>query len=1636
MVEASRVAEIIAERPDGTVMRGSGYRTATTDVLTAAHVIEHATGIKVRFDADTDTEWETVATCRWSEARADLAVLSIPSRGDELLPARFGRIGEAHAVLPATAVGFPLWKLKIYDGPVVARYRDTHQASGMVAALSNRREGTLEFTVTPPERDTDPDVSPWQGMSGAALWIGDRIVGVIARHHRSDGLGRLAAVRLVPEVPGLIEPLPDVIRPRVSDLILTNYRKQVEAIAPENLLDREDELADLTRFVAGDEPYKWWQAGPWAGKSALMAWFVLHPPEGVDVVSFFVTGRLAAQEDCEAFTKELTLQLAALTGEHLPDVLALDGCQNQLWRLLVEAAEQSGRNGRRLVLVVDGLDEDAGAAHGKPSIASLLPRRLPDNVRIVLASRPDPQVPADVLDEDHPLLTCTRQTLAVSRHARSMERRAVNELNRHLTGDDLHREVLGLITAAGGGLTRSDLEELTDRPPYEIDRLLDGLLGRTISSRPAPLRPADNKPVHLFAHETLAQVAREKFGSAVRSYRTRLHEWADAYQEQGWPPETPRYLLLGYPHLLVDAGDHERLVAVATDRARHNRMLATSGGDALAASEVRLAQDVLRGRSSPDLSALVLLAAHSDELARRNSGIPERLPLVWMMLGEPARAEALARGITDLQTRARSLVALADFAVRAGDHKRFDTLVTDARTLTQHLSESSVRDDVMSELAAVAAAGDPDLAFSIVREVRDDRRQEDLLAQLATSAGVAGDYALALRFASTIPDEGNLRTETLTELAWSAVLAGRFEQAWALLDSTIELFPLVNTVEKFVRQAVDADEYERAHGFLNAITHRHAQTFGLMTAAAAAAANREYEHALTFARDVADPDKRARAAVVMVETVTATGPLPLAARALLTDAEDTIRALPNPRRRSSLQSRLARAVTWGEEYESVQATMRDALAHRERVLSRAEKTLPDMVMAAARTGDHDRATRLLHHIQDPDERDRVLARLAEEAWDVGEYELAGKWVSCFNDTRHRIVAQVELIEKARAAGKWHLAATVLRATTEVVWDETDTMVDLAAGMTVDGDTDVALTLVRDISSPNRLPDVLFRLAEAVISAGDPDRARVLLAEITSVIDALPAHQDRSPLLAQAVGVAVAVGAHDQAMTLANSIADTYLRSVALTRLAETVAATGEHRGARDLAVRAETLARNAADVTPPVVTAALAVASFLTGEEDRARRLAQGIADPADRAHALATLAYSAPAGGSETGQVLLADAVAAANDMPDPAGRADALTELVGVAADQPDVLRSIIADAEDAITAEVTDVTRAYLLARLARATTDIGHHHSARTLFTKAESLANAVPSTDQWHTVRAELVSTATALGELERARVLTNDITDAELLVWLAREASDAGHHDLALSVILGINSDVGQDHALAALIEHIAVSGDHTRARSLASATTNPFLRAVLLAWLARVATVNGDHELALSLVRDIPDYQRGDGLVWLVRAAVAAGDHERAEALAREVPAPDQGEAARYLNGELPAAPGLYTGSSWSVPLIDVLIATGDRASALAIAHDITVSALRTPELIKLVAAEVAAGDLERAVAVAGEVTEPASRAVALSTVVEAAAANGDMTRARSLLAEVLVLGQWCESVELVARVAPDALVPVLDELEARVRS
>ncbi|MHC3471559.1 effector-associated domain 2-containing protein [Streptomyces sp. 7R007] len=200
-LEADRVAEIIVERPgDLPGRRGSGYRVGPACVLTAAHVVTGpTTAVRVRFDADRPGEWSATGRVALLNEPADVALLEftgVPPGLPPVTPPRYAAVPEADADLRFSAVGFPRFKLRKDPGPTQAVYRDSCHVRGTISVLSNRREGTLELVVEPPADDAAPGRSPWEGMSGAAVWCDGALVGVVSAHHRSDGLGRLAARRV------------------------------------------------------------------------------------------------------------------------------------------------------------------------------------------------------------------------------------------------------------------------------------------------------------------------------------------------------------------------------------------------------------------------------------------------------------------------------------------------------------------------------------------------------------------------------------------------------------------------------------------------------------------------------------------------------------------------------------------------------------------------------------------------------------------------------------------------------------------------------------------------------------------------------------------------------------------------------------------------------------------------------------------------------------------------------------------------------------------------------------------------------------------------------------------------------------------------------------------------------------------------------------------------------------------------------------------------------------------------------------------------------------------------------------------------------------------------------------------------
>ena len=80
-----------------------------------------------------------------------------------------------------------------------------------------------------------------------------------------------------------------------------------------------------------------------------MSWFVLHPPPGVRILSFFITGSWAAQSGRSAFIDVMLEQAAAVLREPIPPFLTDATREAHLLELLERAAEASQRRASVLV---------------------------------------------------------------------------------------------------------------------------------------------------------------------------------------------------------------------------------------------------------------------------------------------------------------------------------------------------------------------------------------------------------------------------------------------------------------------------------------------------------------------------------------------------------------------------------------------------------------------------------------------------------------------------------------------------------------------------------------------------------------------------------------------------------------------------------------------------------------------------------------------------------------------------------------------------------------------------------------------------------------------------------------------------------------------------------------------------------------------------------------------------------------------------------------------------------------------------------------------------------------------------------------------------------------------------------------
>ncbi|MFC8658723.1 hypothetical protein ACFUCT_26495 [Streptomyces parvus] len=1139
-------------------------------------------------------------------------------------------------------------------------------------------------------------------------------------------------------------------------VVRSAYLSQVRRIAPAQLRSRESELGELASFCIAPEPrspYMWWRAEAWAGKSALLSTFVLDPPPGVRVLSFFITARWAGQADSKAFTEVLLEQALELMGEPMPMLLTDATREAHLLGAFERAAELCRQRGERLVLVVDGLDEDRGVTTGPDahSIAAILPADPPSGMRVIVAGRPNPPIPVDVPDS-HPLRRPEIvQTLAASPHAQVVRQDAERELKRLLHGSTIEKDLLGLLAAAGGGLSEADLAQLTEDTEADIETQLGAVSGRTFASRAGRWR--SQVAIYVLGHEEIQRQALRFLGEThLTEYRTRIHAWADEFRAAQWPIDSPEYLLHGYFKLLHSTGDVARMVICATDPYRHHRMLDTIGGDSVALSEIATTQEVLLRSPTPDLVALSRLAVHRAKLTQRNDHIPTYLPVVWAQLGRHNRAEALARSITTPARQIRALASVSRHIAEAGDVQRARRVAEEAERYVLAITELGEQARAYAVVArALAQAGDPDRARLLIRRAEELTRllvnrthRSQLLGTTARAAAASGDVQRGLALAKSVPHASE-RAQALCVVAMEVADVGDWRQAQAIARS---IGPRSDRAQALavVARAASADGDERA-------------------------ATDIAERAASLAGSLRNPGRRAWILAGVAQEMAAAG-MERRARKALRRAEESAHSVTRASERRDCLNTIARVMAFSGASDRAVALARSS-ATPGRLATSLAVVASGLASSGAVQRAEDLATESEARARSMSGRSHIgrdQAVLAQATASSGDLYQAEGIARAISDTSQRDRSLTLVAEAVALAGNLGRAEGIAASITDVAQRSTALLLIVRASVARD-DQQRAMRVARSIQDPERKRKALATLARGIrTSHSSHDRAPHQRPAATKPMTPTPTaaghfasspssvntHQQQADELLRRARMATQEGDARRAREAVESITSPALRVKALVSLSSEVAVSGDTQTSEELIQRALAVADALLDATSRDQHITLIARTLaLAGNPDRAERLVSSIASPALLHKALSAVASASAHAGH------LTQAERIARTISDAPLRAKALVAIARV------MVESGALNEAERISRSITEPhQRAQVLGEIA-------HSHAGSGDTARAAEIAASIPEP-----ARRAKALTAVAL------------VSDADRATALMAEALCVGHWSICLPALVRFAPEV------------------------------------------------------------------------------------------------------------------------------------------------------------------------------------------------------------------------------------------------------
>jgi bifunctional DNase/RNase/tetratricopeptide (TPR) repeat protein len=1030
------------------------------------------------------------------------------------------------------------------------------------------------------------------------------------------------------------------------------------------------------------------------------------------------SGQTQAYADADTEVDMLRRTVSATSPEHADHAMYL----YKLATALRERFEQGGDwddldaaidAGRRALEITP--DDHADRAVRLTELGSSLHTRFTragDQADLAAAIEVLSKAAASLADRFQPEVT------EVSPEVREIQQLSEQELNRLLEDTPAGPDLVGLLTAADGGLSAADLAALTGSPQWQIEEIVHATAGVAITRQASALAAETSPEVYRLGHEEFKVIATSRLAARLPGYRARLHEWVAGYGERGWPAPMPEYLLLDYFRMLADQRDRPRMTACALDAVRHDEMLRAIGGDTAALAEIRTTLQLIAAQDDPAVSDAFALAIHRDQLTDRSKNIPVGLPAVWAATGQANRAQALAISITDPVRRDDALALVADVLAGSGQYQR-------AEATARSISLTHRQEEALVQIAVtLAGAGQHEQAEALARSVASPDRQAEALARVAGGLAGAGQHrqaaaiaeqAEALARSVASPDR---QAEALARVAGGLAGAGQHRQAAAIAEQAEALARSVASPDR------QAEALARvAGGLAGAGQHRQAAAIAgqaealarstsfpraeaLAQIAKVLAQAGQYQQAEALARSIIRPSQQAEALVQVAGALAGAG--------RHRQAEAVARSISDQDRRGGAFAQIATALARAGDHLRA-----EVLAWCPGLPGQQAEALAQVAAALARTGQHqqgaaiaEEAKTLAQSIADPDQQAQALTGVAGALAGTGQHQQAAA-----------IAEQAEALARSVASPD-RQAEALARVAAALAGARQYQQAEALAGR--------AGKLARLIADPYPRQKTTAQVAGVLAEAGQYQQAEALA---RSCFDP----DQQGPALAQVAKVLAGAGQFQRAEALAESITVLDERAQSLAQVAEALAGAGQYERAAAIAGRAEALARS---ITDPVwqELAMMRVARALPGAglHRQAGALARSIPSLGYRAESLAEVAGAlAQAGQHEQAAAVAGEAQALAPSIASPEQNGRVLAQVAGALARAGEYQRA------EALTRSIR-YSRDAALSQVAEAFAWAGQYE-------QAETLVRSMTGPDEQAEAFAQVANALVAAGDTRLAR---------------------------------------------------------------------------------------------------------------------------------------------------------------------------------------------------------------------------------------------------------------------------------------------